>query len=36
MNDVFLFLLGIAAGTYYAESVREVAPILEPNKNVQT
>lgn len=36
MNDLLLVLLGVAAGTYFAESIREVAPVLTPaDKNVQ-
>lgn len=32
MNDLLLLLAGIAAGTYFAESIRKTVPILDPNK----
>lgn len=32
MNDLLLILGGIAIGTYFAEPVRGVIPILDPNK----
>lgn len=36
MNDVLLVLLGVAAGTYFAESIRDIAPVLKPaGANVQ-
>lgn len=29
MNDILLVIAGIAAGTYFAEEIRKVAPILD-------
>lgn len=31
MGDLLLILAGVAAGTYYAESIRKSVPILDPN-----
>lgn len=30
MNEVLVFLAGLALGTYYAEKVRDVVPFLDP------
>lgn len=35
MNDLLLLLIGVAAGTYFAESVRETVPALDPNNDKQ-
>lgn len=32
MNDLLIFLIGLAAGTYFSEEVRDVVPILDKSK----
>lgn len=32
MNDLLLLILGVSVGTYFAEDVRGVVPILDPKK----
>lgn len=32
MNDIILVLLGVAAGTYFAEPIRSTVTVLDPNK----
>lgn len=32
MNDVLLLAAGLALGTYFAEPIREVVPVLAPTK----
>lgn len=34
MSDILLVLLGAAIGTYFAEPIREVVPILNPGEEV--
>lgn len=34
MDNILVFLLGVAVGVYTAEDVREVAPVLEPKEKV--
>lgn len=36
MNDLLLILGGVALGTYFAENVRGVVPVLDPNKGAVT
>lgn len=31
MNDLLFLMIGIAAGTYFAESIRETVPVLKPS-----
>lgn len=35
MNTLISFLLGLAAGAYAAESIREVVPILKPAGGIE-
>lgn len=30
MDSVLVFIVGLGIGTYFAESIREVAPVLKP------
>lgn len=32
MNGILTLILGVCLGTYQAEAIRKVAPILDPNK----
>lgn len=32
MNDIIVLLIGAAAGAYFAEPIRNAAPVLNPNK----
>lgn len=33
MNDLLLLLIGVAAGTYFADNIRETVPVLDPNNS---
>lgn len=33
MDSIITLLLGVAIGTYYAESIREKVPVLDPKPN---
>lgn len=32
MNEVMVLLIGVAAGTYFAEPIRGVVPVLKPKE----
>lgn len=34
MSDILVLLAGIGIGVYFADEIREKAPILDPNKEV--
>lgn len=31
MNDLLVLLIGVAAGTYFADGIRPIVPLLDPN-----